>query len=264
MNAQELFTYLTDGAGLDDATAKAIMAAAANEKVAAKAGTLKQQKDLDDLNARLAQVQEAYEGKGGAWGAKQYQQWVAENHAAIIKLQNDVARYQERYGALDGAAPGTPAPKPGVGPMSNEDVQKLIHETIQNTYANRWSDLLTTSGTLIERHMRAGRKTPIDWKKVGELATAKGGDLNLAYDEWDKPEADAARQAETQKEVDRRVKEELAKRATQGAFPAGADGTPSSTSTLGITRAAGEHKYDRSKVVAAATTGQYDGGQAAA
>jgi len=269
MNAKELFEFLTNDAGLDQATVQTIMAAAANEKVGAKAGTLKQQSEYDAIQQKMAALQADYEGSTDKPGAKAYREWYQSNFPKIQSLQQQVSRYQERYGALDDAgAPGTGAPvapaaaSGGTVNLSKEQIAQIVNETIQTQYGPRWSNLLTDTGTIVQRHMRAGRKTEIDFKKLGELAEAKGGNLMAAYEEWDRPEAEATQKAQTEAEINRRVKEEVARRQTQAAFPAGADATPSGSA--GITRAAGEKKYDRSKVVETAVTGKYDGGQQSA
>lgn len=258
MTAKELFDYLIQDAGLDEATAAVIAKVAGNEKVAAKAGSLKQQSDLDALNQRLTVLHTAYEGEKDKPGAKSYVEWYNQNFPKIQKLQADFLRYQERYGALDGD-PANPNPSPAPKALTADDVARIVSESIQKFTPNL-SNTIVGQGVILERHLRAQRKSPIDWTKVTELAAAKNGDLVAAYEEWDRPEAEAAAKSATDKEVDRRVKEELAKRSTAQFFPAGADATPSSTiSPLG--REAGERKYDRNKVVAAAVTGQYDGGQ---
>lgn len=255
MTAQELFTYLTADAGLDEATTKVIMdQVAKNEKVNGKATSLKQASEYTALETRAAALQKA------ATDAAVYQDWYAKNYAAIEKLQKDALRYQERYGALDADGDGGDKNKKKVDAQLDEAaVVTMVNKVIQENYGPRWSDLVTNSGTILEKHIRAGRKAPIDWKKVGELAQAKGGDLTAAYDEWDAPEREAATKLSTEAEIDRRVKEEVAKRQTAQFFPAGAEGATSS-GTAGITKASSEgKKYDRNAVVQAAITGKYDG-----
>ncbi len=257
MTAQELFTYLTHDAGLDDATAQAMVKAAANEKIAARAASLKNQTEYESLAGRAAALEASLNGAGGKPGAKQYQDWYEKNFGAIQKLQADVALYQERFGTLEAPKP-TPAAAATGSTFTKEEVQKIVNETIQGGYAGRWSDLLTSSGTILEKHIRSGRKSNLDWKKLSEIAEAKGGDLVAAYDEWDKPEADKAAKDAEEKRIEARVKEELAKRQTSAFFPAGADASPSSTS-VGITRGAKDKSYDRNKVIESAVTGKYDG-----
>ncbi len=256
MTGKELFEYLTQDAGLDEATAKAV---AANEKVGTKAAALVQKKEYDDLEAKAAALELTLNGTGKQMGAKAYQEWYQKNYPEIQKLQTAVATYKERYGDLDGAPPPDDKTKKGAGAtFTAEDVQRMVAETIDKNYAPRWSDLVTKSGTIVQKHMLAGRKNAIDFPKLAEIAATKGGDLEAAYDEYDRPEREAASKATMDAEIERRVKEGVQKAQTQNLFPAGADGTPSS-GTPGITRPQGDKKYDRSAVIAAAVTGEYSG-----
>lgn len=259
MTPQELFTYLTDGAGLDEATTKIIMDAAKNEKVAAKAQLLKDQKEYESL------VQEL-DGAAGKPGTRAYAKWYQDNYATIqatvaakSDLEKKVTQYQERYGSLE--APTTP-PK-GTPVLDDDAITRLVDQRIQTQYGPQWSTLLKSSGKLIERHLKAGRKTDIDWDKIAEVATTKNGDLVAAYDEWDKPEQEKSAKAAEDVRVETRVQVELQKRQmaeTRKQFPSGADATPSDSP---LSRHTGENgkppAYDRSKVIEAAVTGNYDG-----
>lgn len=261
MTAKELFEYLTQDAGFDEATSKAIMAAAGNEKVSKRAADFVQQKEYDALQSKAAELEMSYNGTKDKPGAKAYQEWYSKNAAAIQKLQTDVARYQERYGDLEdpsgnfnkGGKDGKPAG--GGGTMTKEEIAATVREVISGGYDAQWSNLITGAGTILEKHLRSKRDTPIDWNKLGEIAKAKNGDLTAAYDEWDKPAAEAAAKAAQEAEIDRRVKEKLAQQQTNSFFPAGADASPSSVSPL--SRAKSDQKYDRSKVVQAAVSGEY-------
>lgn len=260
MTAKELFEYLTQDAGFDEATSKAIMAAAGNEKVAKRAGDFVQQKEYNDLEQRAARLELSYNGTKDKPGAKAYEEWYSKNAAAIQKLQQDVARYQERYGALDDPSGNFDRGKggevkPAGGTMTKEEIAATVREVISGGYDAQWSNLITGAGTILEKHLRSKRDNPIDWNKLGELAKAKNGDLTAAYDEWDKPAAEAASKAATEAEIKRRVDEEVAKRQTSSFFPAGADASPSSVSPLSRTKS--DQKYDRSKVVEAAVSGEY-------
>jgi hypothetical protein len=247
--AKELFTMLTQDAGLDEATAQAIMKAAENEKVAQRAANLVQRQEYDSIATRAAALEKE------ATGAKVYQDWYAKNYPAIQKLQADALIYQERFGSLE--EPAKTPPAKGAAQYSEEDVQRIVTKTIQDNYAPRWSNLLVSTGTILEKHIRAGRKSNLDFKKLEEIAATKGGDLEAAYDEYDRPERELAAKESTEAEIKRRVDEEMAKRRTAEFFPAGADATPSSGSS-GITRHSAEKKgYDRSAVINAAVTGEY-------
>jgi hypothetical protein len=257
MTAKELAEYLVQDAGLDAPTVEVIMKGLVNDKVNAKAQTLLQKKDYDELERRAAALELSYNGTPQRPGSKAYEEWYAKNKPAIEELQRKAAIYEERFGPLDPNTPVKPsaAAAAATTTFNAEDVQKIVNETIQNNYAPRWSDLLTNTGSIVQKHMRSGRKTDIDFKKLGEIAATKNGDLMAAYDEWDAPERQAAEKTQTESEIKRRVDEELAKRQTPQFFPAGADATPS---TQGITRSTADRKYDRNKVVEAAVTGKYE------
>src|SRR5690348_15066135 len=101
MTAKEMFKYLIDDAGLDEATAKAVMAAAENEKVNKRTADYVQKREYEDLERKAAQLELSYNGTKDKPGALSYQQWYEKNFAAIQELQTRVAKYQERYGDLE-------------------------------------------------------------------------------------------------------------------------------------------------------------------
>lgn len=258
MTAQELFSYLTQDAGLDDATAQAIMKAASNEKVASKASTLKQQREYDEIANRAADLEAKYKGTTDKPGAVAYQEWYNKNFAAIQDLQAKAAKYEERYGPLE-----NPKETPAVSnqPVFDESkIAALVDARIQGTYGTQWSNLLKGSGKMIEKHVRSGRKNEIDWDKIGEIAAKKGGDMIAAYDEWDAPEREKATKAAQDAEIERRVAERIAeeqKKRTADFFPAGADAS-SSSGGLGLRKREDKAAYNRSAVVEAAVTGVYE------
>lgn len=254
MTAKETVAYLVEVAGLDEATAKALVE---NEKVQKRAADLVQKKEYEDLERKAAALELSYNGTKDKPGALSYQQWYEKNFQAIQDLQTQVTKYRERYGDLEAAPPADDKKKPAAQSFTAEDVQKIVNETIQSNYAPRWSDLLTGTGEIVQKHMFAGRKTPIDFKKLSEIAQTKGGDLNAAYDEYDRPEREAAAKAATEAEIKRRVDEEVQKRQTANFFPAGADATPSNTISP-LSRVKSEQKYDRNKVIETAVTGKYE------
>lgn len=264
MTAKELIDYLIQDAGLDEATAQAFVKAAANEKVAARAASLKQQSEYDALVTKSQALETSLNGKDGQLGAAAYQQWYQKNYPQIQKLQNDLIKYQERYGTLESPA-DTPAPNFGSGSgtksFSEDEVQAIVRKTIDEGYGARWSNLITGAGTILEKHMRSGRKSSIDWKKLGELAESKGGDLVEAYNVWDAPAAEAARKEDEDKRVEARVKEELSKRRSTELFPAAAD-VGSDTGPLSFRRSEGttsaKPTYDRNKVIQSAISGVYE------
>ncbi len=140
--------------------------------------------------------------------------------------------------------------------LSQDDIDKRVNQVIQENYAPRWASLLKDTGTIVQKHLRAGRKTDIDFQKLEEIAAKKGGDLNAAYDEYDAPERELAAKAATDAEIDRRVAEKLAAANTAKFFPSGADATPSGGISP-LSRSKTDQKYDRSKVIEAAVTGDY-------
>jgi hypothetical protein len=256
MTAKEKLKWLIDDAGLDEATAKAILE---NEKMQSKAGKFVQQEEYSELERKAAELELAYNGTKDKPGSKAYADWYQANFPTIKAYEVALAQYKERYGDLT-AAPAPDKAKPQGGTLTQEDIDKRVNEVIQQNYAPRWSDLLTNTGSIVQKHMRAGRKSDIDFKKLSEIAQTKGGDLMAAYDEYDAPERQAAEKAATDAEIDRRVSEKLKAAQTNQFFPAGADATPSgSGSTSPLSRAKVESpKYDRSKVIEAAVTGKYE------
>ena len=264
MTAKELFKYLTEDAGLDDATAQVIAKAADNEKVQAKAKLLKDQKEYESLVKEL-------DGDGPRIGTRAYAAWYAENYPKIqeaftkkAEVETTLARYQERFGALDATTPPAPTPAPAGKQVDEETIAKLVDQRIQTQYGGQWSNLLKGSGKLIEKHLRAKRDKEIDWDAISEIAAKKGNDLNAAYDEWDAPEREKSRVAAEDARVEARVKQEVEKRLiaeTRKTFPTGTESTstsplfrPPSTSSDGKPAV-----YDRSKVIEAAMTGEYEG-----
>jgi hypothetical protein len=257
MTAKEKLKWLIDDAGLDEATAKALLE---NEKLQKKAGSFVQQDEYDSLQAKAAELELSYNGTKDKPGAAAYQKWYAENFDKVKSYEVALAKYQERFGALDVASADDKGKGKGasVG-LSDEDLEKKVDNLIQTKYATRWSDLVTNSGTIVQKHIRAGRKTDIDFAKLSEIAQTKNGNLMDAYDEYDKPEREAAAKAATDAEVERRVNEKLAAARTQQFFPAGADATPSGSGISPLSKAkADAPKYDRSKVIESAVTGKYE------
>ncbi len=250
MTAKERLNWLIEDAGFDEATAKAILA---NEKLAKKAGTLVQQEEYDALQTKAAELELSYNGTKDRPGAAAYQKWYAENFDKVKAYEAALVKYKERFGDLD-AAP----PKKDDKPMqlSQDDIDARVNDVIQKNYAPLWASLLKDTGTIVQKHLRAGRKTDIDFQKLEEIAAKKGGDLNAAYDEYDAPEREAAAKAATDAEIDRRVAEKLAAANTAKFFPSGADGTPSGGLSP-LSRAKTDQKYDRSKVIESAVTGEY-------
>lgn len=231
MDIQELISMLTDG--LDADQAKIVKAAIERDSVKTKTASLRQQKEFDAIEAKRAELEAELVGDGqNKVGAREYAKWVEANRAEIARLAKAETDYKAKYGALDGANPNPANPNPNPekpiipAGLSREDIDKAIDARIRDGYAPRWSSLLTGTGSIVQKHMYAGRKTPIDFKKIEEIAGKYNGDLEQAYDEYDKPEREKELAAKTEGEIKRRVSEELQKRGAQANFPAGADVTP--------------------------------------
>ncbi len=249
MTRDEFIAYMTSGLDADSASSvrESIQAAFKNSVVASRAEQLKGAKEWDDLAAREVALKAELEGGPDKPGAKAYQEWYAKNYPAVQKLMQDKAELEAK---LAGQAPpagdkkvDTPSAKT-IANMTQEEfdqmVEKRVDSRIQGGYADRWSNLLTGMGSIVQKHMFAGRKTPIDMKKLAELAAAQGGDLDRAYDEYDKPEREIAAKADEEKRINQRVNEELQKRGAHANFPAGADATPGT-----LSRDRDASKFDR-------------------
>jgi hypothetical protein len=236
MTAAEIKDLLLD-AGL---TAEQADAAIKNEKVNARAAALAQKKDYDAAMAKAAALEQSLTGPEG------YETWYKKNYPAVQQLQTLVTKYTERYGSLD--APTNQPAAGGSGGGQSFDaaaVQRMVAEEanklIQTQYAPRWTTLLKSSAAITERHMRNKRDTAIDWEKIDELAGKHGGDVQKAYEEYDRPAAEAAAAAkaaadktELDKTVEKRARELAAQYASKGNF----QGDPLSNGSAGLTHRA--------------------------
>jgi hypothetical protein len=235
MEVNDLITMLTDG--LDPAEAAVVRKAIERDSAKTRVATLKGQSEYAALEQRSTQLQQELEDQGRPGdagyrpGAKSYQQWYTENLPRIQKLQTDIAEYQKRHGALDNPNPN-PNTNPNTGRQYTEaEIQAMVDSRIQQQYSPRWSDILLSTGNLVQKHMLAGRKNPIDFGSLSKTAAEKyNGNLDLAYEEWDKPEREKVAKAAEESRVEQRVKEELAKRGASANFPAAADFTPGALS----------------------------------
>ena len=232
MEVSELLGWLTDG--LDAESAAKVKAAVERDSVKAKVGGIKAQAEFDKISAKQAELERALQGDGTTPGAAKYQEWYQQNYAQLAATQKAIADFDAKHGQgafaklAAGEAPPTLAAAPA---LDAAGMQKLIDErvqaTIQGGYAPKWSELLQGTGTIVQKHLFAGRKKPIDFAKLAELAPRFNGNLEAAYDEYDKPEREAATAVDQEKEIKRRVDEELQKRGASTYFPAGADSGPS-------------------------------------
>jgi hypothetical protein len=238
MTQQELLTYLSDG--LDDANKTKLNEIFANPVVAARSVSLRQQTELDAILTErqgLLDTLDAVERKpDGTISPKGYRAWYNHWFPKIQENDTKVAKYEEKYGPLDNPkVPVTTNPNP-VNPQTgkqytDDDIKKIIREEFQTSQAPNISSVIKNAGSLIQRHMYAGRKTAIPFDELEQKMTEaqkKGQTLTLdqAYDEWDKPEREKELKAAEDARVEQRVTEELQKRGSVQGFPAGADYTP--------------------------------------
>ena len=238
MEINDLISMLTDGLPADQAAI--VRAAVERDAVKAKAAGLKQQSEFDALQARITAFQQELEDQGTPGqqgykaGAKTYQKWYTDNYPAIQKLDADLKAYKDKYGTLEnpkGTPTTTTTTTEGAKVYTQAEIDAMVDARIQQQYAPRWSDLLVNTGTLLQKHLKAGRSNSLDFKVIGDLAQSKyAGNLELAYDEWDKPEREKAAKEAEDKRIEARVQEELQKRGATMNFPSGGDMGPSSLS----------------------------------
>ncbi len=269
MDINEIIAWATEG--LDATEAAVVRKAMEREAVKTKAAGLRAQAEFDTLMAERTALQEELDGNPDAKkvGSREYQKWYAKNGEVAVENDKKLRDFDEKHGAgafakalagelpvVNAAAAGTPLSEVQVQalvdarlaankPPAEADIQRMVDARIQGAYAPKWSELLTDTGTIVQKHMYAKRTAPIDFKKLSEIAQAKNVPLEAAYDEWDKPERDKATAAATEAEIDRRVNEAIQKRgATE--VPAGADATPGALSAHKIS---GEKTFDRAALL---------------
>lgn len=235
--------------GLDDATVSTLVK---NEKLSAKATSLRQGTEYSTLEAKAVALEASYAK------AKSYEDWYGKNAAAIETLKTQTARYQERYGSLDEAAPANKQPVQFDQAAIQKIVADSLAENFQKNYAPQVVATMTGIGGVVEKHMRRGRKEDIDWKKLDELAAKTNGDISAAYDMYDAPNMQIDTDKAFQARVDKEVKERLAAQGVSQ-FPAGADASPSSRSPLSASDGDKPKAYDRSKLLETFTSGTYTG-----
>lgn len=274
MEIQELVTLLTEGLPPED-SAK-VRAAIERENTKARIAALKTQKDYEALQTQAAKVEELereldyIDPQGNPRGYRAWYQRYKDEVFADNKLKREFnAKYGE--GALEKAIAGqfsgapTPSPQAGGG-WTKEDLIRDMTSIIQERFAPMVIDAIATGQNLTQRHLLAGRKSVADIKSLSEMARTRfDGDLNRAYDEWDKPERERlAKEAvekdkkDREEEIQRRVAEELAKRNVPQFFPTGADLTPSSLSQRSDEAVKG---FDRTKFQNDLMTTFYNAGQ---
>lgn len=254
MDVNELLGWLTDG--LDDTEKAVVTKSVLRDSVKTKAAGLKAETEFNRVMSERLALQQELEGDGTAnkSGARAYQQWYEKNSAAILANDKKIQDFDAKWGTgafaktaageLPAAQPTATtatiedlqklvdarfAAAPQVGKMTDEEIQRIVDKRFQEQYAPSTANTVVTAGHLLQKHMFAGRKTPIDFNALAKLANEKhGGNMDNAYDEWDKPERDRLAAASTEAEIQRRVDEEIQKRGAVTNFPAGADASPGS------------------------------------
>lgn len=255
MTPQETINYLVNESGLDTDTIQKI---ASNPKMLERAGSLIAKQEHDTVQQKASQLEAELQGDAasGKLGARAYQEWWNKNGGAVVAMQREIAQYRERFGALDATQTQQTQQTQQPKGISVDDIDKRVDSIIQDKYGAQWSNLLTKSGKIIERHLRAKRDNPIDWDQLGKLAGEHGGDLERAYEAWDKPEAEKYAKAETEKEIERRVQEKLKlERTRQGieGHQFTQDVSPISKRAAVVqTTKTDKPAYDRNKVIEAA------------
>lgn len=246
MDVEVLVSWLTEG--LDPAKAAEVRAAVLRDGVKSKVGGLKLQAEWDTLNAQVTQFREELEGAQNNLGARAYREWYTENYPRIEQLQREYNELVKKSGGNPPPNPNPGAPPQGGLNLTPEELDKRVqtaaNKLIQETYAPMWSSNVSVTSKLVQRHMRKGRTTDLDMDAISKIAVEKhSGNLEAAYDEWDKPEAEKDAKAAFDKAVADGVAEEMKKRNVPAAFPGGADLSPSTLSS----RTKDEvEKFDRS------------------
>lgn len=239
MTTEDLEQMLTDG--LSPEQAAPIRDAIRRESVKSRVSTLKQEREYNEIVAQQQSLQRELEGAPdkSVVGARAYQKWYNENYTAAVRNAEQLQKYVAKYGADPDAAPGPQAT------VDVDSIMRRVRDEVLPNYAPA-SAVVTAQAQqmkILQKHMFAGRKNPIDVDVLMRTAGEKyQGNLEQAYDEWDKPEREKAETASRDAEVTRRVNEELQKRGASQHFPAGADLTPSS---LSARPKADVEKFDR-------------------
>lgn len=151
--------------------------------------------------------------QGQADKAKQWDDWYKQNSPAITGLNEKaqlLAKYEERFGALDGSAGDTRAAAATTG-LTMADVTKITEQLSQN-----FSGLLKDGLRIASRHAAAfGEELDVD--ALEKIALEKRVPLTQAYEELVAPRVrernEAKTKVEIEKQVSERVKDELSRRA---------------------------------------------------
>jgi hypothetical protein len=212
--------------GLDPEGAAYVRKAVDRDLVKAKVAELKSHDEYQALVTEL-------EGENGRPGARNFQTWYNDNFdkiGTIARENQELKLYRDRYGSLESPKQPVvqqqqpPVQAPGI---SREEVGTLIQQALQQTYAPQWGNIISTTGSIMQKHLLKGRKNTIDFNNLGEIAKKYSGNLEAAYEEWDKPEQEKQAKADMETEIERRVKEKVQQLRSSRELPAtGTEFTP--------------------------------------
>lgn len=256
MRPEDLIALLSEGQ--DDATKAAIVAAVNRESVKVGISGYKAKTEFDTLMAERTRLAEELEGNAAnkVPGTREYKTWYEKNAAAAIENDNKIREFDAKHGAgafakaLAGELPTNPAAtttmsaadiqalidakvKTGVQ-ASPDDIKALIDKRFHEQYAPSTANTVVTAARLMQKHFRNKRENDIDFDSLAKLANEKfAGNMEQAYDEWDKPEREKVSRAQSEAEFNTRLTAEKQKwddeRLRENAnkkFPAGGDVTP--------------------------------------
>jgi hypothetical protein len=243
MDINDLIAILTEGYSAEQAAP--IRAAIEREAVKAKIQTLRSQTEFDGIAQERQRLEAELAGVNGQPGSRAYKEWYEKNWEQVRVNDQAIQAFDAKYGkgsfarAVQAEAAPTPAPAPagagGGGGYTEQQVRAIAQEEslkyFRDVLGNQLGNMLVNTSNLTQKHLLAGRKTLLNMDEVAKIARDKyQGDLNLAYDEYDRPEREKADKAAQDALVEQRVKEELQKRGASTHFPRGADLTPSALS----------------------------------
>ena len=251
MDQTALINMLTAGLPADQAAV--VRAAIERDTVKGNVATLRAAQEYADLEARLNTLTAELSGegdpaRGGKLGLREYKKWYDENIAAVLKNRDDLKAFTDKYGDSS-TNPPNPNPANPAAPnptltMTPQQIAAEVDKRIQEIYSPRWSQLVMGVSDIHDKHKMNKRSNHLDIAKISELAQSKyNGDLMLAYDDWDKPEAEKVAKEATEAEITRRVNEEMAKRGTNANFPGNSE--PATPGTLASKTKDAIDKFDK-------------------
>lgn len=223
MTVKEMFEEVLNDPQVDASVKDQLKVMAANDQIAGLKLSARKQAEYEALAAEKEKYSQA---------VNDWQSWHERNRPVIDANLQALTAYKERYGDLtqpDKASPAAP---------SREDYDKLTQElqTLKASTGNlvpQVSGVFGAAQKLMWKHLKAGRETDFDLNAITDIASKKyGGNIESAYDEWDRPEAEKARQKAEDARVEKRAKELMAQRESQRAFPGASDGFTADTSPL--------------------------------